>query len=232
MTELESIIKGLIRSVKPDFSDIRFVNAYNTKPAEKPAQGYLALVEIKEVESRVNLNIRLMGGSEISGSQLGYTAVELAAVLKSNDADGSIYNVNLSETRYDKDTLSFYRDISMSLSVDSGLSSDYRLYIGSELFKGVITLKQEESRGAVSLYEFNRGEPYAVISGNSVYVITIEALDLPTGCSVSGFSLTVESGSQSFCYTNCVVKNILTAVNTNGQVVYTLKIISNRRTTV
>ena len=101
MTELENFISELICSVKqnPSFKEIRFIDAYNIQTAERPAKGIIALVEMAGFDSNIKLNIRLIGGNDISGRQLGYTAVELAAALKEADAEGCIDEVLLNKVR-------------------------------------------------------------------------------------------------------------------------------------
>lgn len=232
MTELESIITGLIHEAKQNtaFGDIRFINAYNPKPAEKPVEGYIAVVEMAGIDSDIKLNIRLIGGNEISGAQLGYTAVELAAAIKEADTDNKIGSVYLSETKYDKSITAFYRDIKISInSVAAGFDSEscVELYVNSELLSGVSSFKWEENSEAVSLYEFNRGEPYAIINSKSCYDITIEAESLPVLSSDNSFSLSYGN----IVFSNCVISRISASVNTKGRLVYKIKIISDKKVT-
>lgn len=235
MTELEGIIIGLIRSVKQnnDFSDIRFINAYNSQPAEKPVEGYLAVVEIAEIDEDINLQIRLIGGSDVSGSQLGYTALELAAALKTADSDMYIKSVRLSETKYDKNITAFYRDIKLGLSLDTEISEENGiiLHMGSELINGVTAFRWEEKSESVSLYEFNRSEPYAVINSKTAFEITLEMKSASFIGFENGFTITLQDDSGTISFLNCAVNKVSVSVNTSGQVVYTAKIISNRKVT-
>lgn len=236
MTELESIITELIKAVKQNeaFSDIRFVNAYNKKPAEKPVTGCIAVVEMAGINNGVKLNVRLIGGSDISGAQLGYTAVELAAAINEADIDKVIDSVYLSETGYDNKISAFYRDIKLSLNpVAAGLEDEesVELYLNGELLRGVSAFKWEEKSEAVSLYEFNRGEPYAIINSKSYYDIVIEADTLSVLNFDNGFSLSVEVGGVATQFMNCVINRISAVVNTNGKIVYKITIKSDKKVT-
>ncbi|MCR5652879.1 MAG: hypothetical protein K6F88_03670 [Ruminococcus sp.] len=236
MTELERIITALVRTVKqnPSFEDIRFINAYNSKTAEKPAEGIAAFVEMAGFDSKFRLNIRLVGGSEINGHQLGYTAVELAAALKEADTEKHIDGITLSETKYDKSTTAFYRDIRLSLLSDIGgfdVNNSVILSIGSNQLSGVTAFKCEEKTEGVSLYEFNRGEPYAVINSKSHYEITIEIKSLSLISFESGFVLRVVNEGDEISFLNCVINRISTSVNTKGQIVYMVRILSTEKVT-
>ena len=236
MTGLERIITELMRSVKqnPSFEDIRFINAYNSQIAEKPVEGMLAVVEMAGFDSVLKLNIRLIGGSGITGSQLGYTAIEIAAALREADTEKYIDSVYLSETKYDKSIIAFYRDIKLSLSPAVGGFGDERaiaLSINSEAVSGVKAVRWEEKTEGVSLYEFNRGEPYAVINGKSYYEITVAMKTLSFTGFENGFTLSAENGGYAVAFLNCVINRISTAADTNGQIVYTLKILSTEKVT-
>lgn len=232
MTEIERIITEIIHGVKQSgkFTNIRFINAYNSKPAEKPVEGYLAVVEMAGFDEKIKLNVRLIGGSDISGSQLGYTAVELAAVLK--EAAENAESVSLSETKYDKNMTAFYRDINLLLSMDDGEIDDgdnVSVYIGSDVLDGVITFKWEEKTEEIGLYEFNRGAPYAVINGRHYNDITLEVKSLSLLSFENGFTLRIENGDSVLSFLNCVINKVLTSVNARGQIVYTVKIISESK---
>ena len=234
MTVIESIITNIIHSVKQSeaFQDIRFINAYNSQPAEKPVEGFLAVVEMAGFDEKVRLNVRLIGGNDVSGSQLGYTAVELAAALKesSDNAD----SVVLSETKYDKNITAFYRDIKLTLSLDSGSSDDsdvINICIDSVALTDVKTFKWEEKAEELSLYEFNRSEPYAVLSRKHYYDITLEVRSLSLLSFESGFSLRIETDDSSLEFLNCVINKVLTSVDVKGQILYSIKIISESKVT-
>ena len=236
MTELERIITELIRSVKqnPSFENIRFINAYNSQIAEKPVEGILAVVEMAGFDSVLKLNIRLIGGSNITGSQLGYTAVEIAAALREADTEKFIDSVNLSETKYDKSITAFYRDIKLSMSPAVGGFDDERITaisVNSEAVSGVTAVRWEEKTEGVSLYEFNRGEPYAVINGKSFYEITVKMKTSAFMGFENGFTLNAGNGGHSVTFLNCVINRISTEADTNGQIVYTLKVISTEKVT-
>lgn len=232
MTEVESIITAIIRDVKQNeiFNNIGFINAYNNRTAEKPVEGYLAVVEMAGFDERIKLNVRLIGGNDVSGSQLGYTAVELAAALK--DSAENADSVTLSETGYDKNISAFYRDIKLLLSTDDGEIDDgdtVTVYIGSDTLGDVISFKCEEKTEETGLYEFNRGAPYAVINSKHYYEITLEVKSLSLLSFENGFTLRVESGSGVLSFSNCMINKVLTSVNAKGQIIYTVKIISESR---
>ena len=236
MTALENFIRGLICSVKrnPSFEGIRFIDAYNLQTAEKPVEGITALVEMAGFDDGIKLNIRLIGGNDISGRQLGYTAVELAAALKEADNERCIDTVLLSETKYDKNITSFYRDIKLSLLSDAGGCDSFRrvsLSLNGQALGGVNAFKWEEKAEGVSLYEFHRGNPYAVINSKGGYEVTIELKSLPSVSLENGFVLKAVYESDTMSFINCVINKISTSVNAKGQIVYTIKIISTEKVT-
>ena len=232
MNEIESIVTEIIQGVKQsgNFPDIRFINAYNNQPAEKPVEGYLAVVEMAGFDERIKLNVRLIGGSDVSGSQLGYTAVELAAALK-NSAE-NVESVSLSETKYDKSITAFYRDINLLISTDDGEIDDgdsMTVYIGSDTLGDVTSFKCEEKTEETGLYEFHRGAPYAVINSRHYYDITLEVKSLSLLSFENGFTLRIENGDSVLSFLSCVIGKVLTSVNAKGQIVYTVKIISESK---
>ena len=236
MNALENFIRELICSVKqnPSFEEIRFIDSYGLQPAAKPAQGITAVVEMAGFDSDIKLNIRLIGGNNISGSQLGYTAVELAAALKEADTLEYINGVLLSETKYDKKATSFYRDIKLSVVSDAGGLDSFRrvsLSLNGQTLGGVTAFMWQENRDSVSLYEFHRGEPYAVINSKMCYEVVIELNFLPNISTNKGFVLKAEYESDTISFKNCVINKISSSVNAKGQIVYTLKIISNEKVT-
>lgn len=232
MNEIESIVTEIIQGVKQSgkFRDIRFINAYNNQPAEKPVEGYLAVVEMAGFDERIKLNVRLIGGNDVSGSQLGYTAVELAAALK-NSAENA-ESVSLSETKYDKNITAFYRDINLLISLNDGEIDDgdnVTVYIGSDALGDVTTFKWEEKTEEIGLYEYHRGAPYAVINSRHYYDITLEVKSLSLLSFENGFTLRIENGDSVLSFLNCVIGKVLTSVNAKGQIVYTVKIISKSK---
>lgn len=236
MTELETFINELIRSVKQNsgFEDIRFINAYNTNTAEKPVEGYLAVVEMAGIDDNVTLIIRLIGGDDIAGVQLGYTALELAAALKQADTNEKIDRITLSETKYYKSITAFYRDIKIVTTSGSDILGDnagIAVYLNSDLLQGVLSIKYEELTSGVSLYEFNRGEPYAVINNQKYYEITMDIKTVPPQAFDSGFTLSIQNGTKTITFSDCLVKKLIATVNTRGQLVYTVKIKSDRSVT-
>ena len=230
MTELENFVEKFVRTAKQNDSlkNIRFVNAYNPRAAEKPVVGFIAAVEIAGINDDIKFNTRLIGGSDVSGSQLGYTAVELAAAYKEADADSCVDSIVLSETKYDKSIAAFYRDIKLSLSLRAAGLDDNRIDINGESVSGITSIKWSEILDGVSLYEFNRGEPYALINSKRYYEITVEARSVSLLSVDNGFTL--RSGSVSFL--NCRFSKISTSLNTKGQIVYKTVIISDRKVTV
>lgn len=231
MTEIESIITAIIRDVKQNeiFNNIKFINAYNNQPAEKPVEGYLAVVEMAGFDEKIKLNLRLIGGSDVSGSQLGYTAVELAAALKESAENAE--SVSLSETKYDKNITAFYRDIRLLLVPDNGeIDGDgISVYIGSDILSDIVTFKCDEKNEETGLYEFQRGAPYAVINSKHYYEITLEVKSLSLLSFENGFTLRVESDGSVLSFLNCMINKVLTSVNKKGQIIYTVKIISESR---
>ncbi len=230
MTEIESIITAIIRDVKQNeiFNDIRFINAYNNRSAEKPVEGYLAVVEMAGFDEKIKLNVRLIGGSDVSGSQLGYTAVELAAALKESAENAE--SVSLSETKYDKNITAFYRDINLLLNgAGSGDGDSVTVYIGSDVLGDVTAFKWEEKTEETGLYEFHRGAPYAVINSRHYYDITLEVKSISLLNFENGFTLKIENSDSELSFLNCVVSKVLTSVNAKGQIVYTVKIISESK---
>ena len=236
MTELESVIDKLVRSVKQKgtFENIRFINAYNLQPAEKPVEGFLAVLETGEIGDVIKLNTRLIGGSDISGSQLGYTAVELAAALKEADTDTYIDSIVLSETKYDKNITAFYRDIKLSLLLGAGgfkHDSYTSILINSEPVSGITAFKWEEIIDGVSLYEFNRGEPYANINSKKYYEITVETKEVSLLNFENGFTLATGKGEKAISFFDCMINKISTSLNTKGQIIYKVTIISDKKVT-
>lgn len=232
MNEIESIVTEIIQGVKQSgkFRDIRFINAYNNQPAEKPVEGYLAVVEMAGFDERIKLNVRLIGGNDVSGSQLGYTAVELAAALK-NSAENA-ESVSLSETKYDKNITAFYRDINLLISLNDGEIDDgdsVTVYIGSDILGDVTSFKCEEKTEETGLYEYHRGAPYAVINSRHYYDITLEVKSLSLLSFENGFTLRIENGDGVLSFLSCVIGKVLTSVNAKGQIVYTVKIISESK---
>lgn len=233
MTDIKQIVDNLILSVKQELQDnsIRFIKAYNNKTAEKPVSGLLAVVGIESINKTggfvdfSELSIRLMGGQSITDEELCSAALMLAEALESVDEYGYIESISVTKPSYDKNTTALYRDIKLAVSAFS--ENNYAdIYINSESIGGVKGIKVEEKTTAIKLCEFHNSVPYAVLNDKTDYEITLELADRftePEGA----FTLTF--GSES--YADCIVSQKSVAINKKGQIVYTVRIKSNRKVT-
>ncbi len=232
MTEIKQIADNLIQSVKRELQDnrIRFIKAYNNKTAEKPVSGLLAVVGIESVnksggfEEASKLKIRLMGDRNITDDELCCAALTLAEALESVDEYGYIESISVGEPSYDKNVSALYRDIKLSIS-DYSNNSEADLLINSERIGGVKGIKVEEKSSCIKLCEFHNSVPYAVLNDKTDYEITLNLADRfsePDGAFVLTF------GDES--YIGCTVSQKTVSIN-KGQIVYTVKIKSNRKVT-
>lgn len=242
MTQIKSIADNLIQSAKSELNsdNIRFVKAYNNHTAEKPVSGILAVFEIRSVEQNVGesdenskLNARLFAGQNVTGDELCAAALGLAESLKTVDENGCIKKLTVSEAAYDKNVGALYRDVKLTVS-DYGESDNVeavKVYIGSQLLSGITSVKTEQKQSGVELYEFHSGEPYAVINKRTVYEITLGITSSDFSAPENGFTLTIESGSNSESYTGCNISKKTVTTDNKGQIVNTLMITSNRKVT-
>ncbi len=109
------------------------------------------------------------------------------------------------------------------------IKSNLNVYKDNELLAGITSLSVSETSTESYIYEILTEEPWATVSSEKKYVITLNVFGESPFTEDETFNLVIRTNSENNYYDNCKIMSSETAY-TDGRLTTKLKIISAERT--